>query len=135
MRIKHLNDADMLQILSVGYRMQRVLNKEYGLPPLNAAIVTLIGSYSNRASEEVLSLSVPEICALLAYSTSGKEKIYYAVKAMCVGDEALLKKQITKTTRGKKVASYSLTAKGVEIVRAAINLTKIFRHDIAQVAV
>lgn len=133
MRVRKLNDADTLEILSIGYRMQRVLNKEHSLPPLEAAIITLIGSYSNRQSEEVLSLSVPEITALLAYSKSNRENIYYATKRLCQGKEPYLRKHKEKKERGKFIATYSLAPKGVEIVRAAVSLAKVFRYEIAQV--
>jgi hypothetical protein len=130
MRVRKLNDADTLQILSVGYRMQRVMSKEYGLRPLDAAIVTLIGSYSNRPTDEILSLSVPEIITLLSYSKTNKERIYYATKELCAGNEPYLKMHKVKG----KATTYSLTAKGVDIVRKAIELSKVFRFEISQVA-
>ncbi|MBC5772624.1 hypothetical protein H8S95_01000 [Pontibacter sp. KCTC 32443] len=128
MRVRKLNDADTLEILSIGYRMQRVIYKEYSLPPLEAAIITLLGSYSNRPSEEILSLSVPEITVLLAYSKSNRVAVYYATHKLCEGESPYL------VMHKGKPNTYSLTAKGVEVVRAAISLSKEFRYEIAQVA-
>lgn len=130
MRIRKLNDADTLQILSVGYRMQRVLNKEYKLPPLEAAIITLIGSYSNRPSDEILGLSVPEIIELLSYNRTSRERIYYATKELSEGDEP----KLVKHKNSKQAATYSLTPEGVAIVKKAIELSKVFRYEISQVA-
>lgn len=130
MRIRKFTDADVLDSIAVSYRMQRVLNKQYGIPPLEASIIVLIGSYSNRPSAEILSLSVPEIVSLLAYSKTNRERIYYAAKGLIEGNEPYLKMHKEK----KKAATYSLTARGVEIVKVALDLAKLFRYECAQIA-
>lgn len=129
MRFRKFTDADVLDSIAVSYRMHRVLNKEYDLPPLEASIIVLIGSYSNRPSAEIPSLSVPEINSLLAYSKTNRERIYYATKALIEGDEPPLQMHKEKN----KAATYSLTAKGSEIVKAALNLAKLFRYECAQI--
>ncbi|MER2996153.1 hypothetical protein ABS362_01270 [Pontibacter populi] len=110
--------------------MQRVLSKEYNITPIKAAIILLLGSFATKSrSEEVAALSVPEILALLSYSKSNKMNLYYAAQELC-GDSPYLRKE----KRGR-INYYSLTAKGVALIRDCVEKAKVYRFEVSQIQV
>lgn len=130
MRLKQLGDESTLEVLALSYRLQRVLNKEFSLTPLKAAVLMLLGSFATQnRSEDVTSLSVPEILAMLSYSKSNKVQLYYAVQQMCEADTAYL----TKTKKGH-IHYFSLTARGTQLIRDAVKLAKVYRFEVSQIA-
>jgi hypothetical protein len=129
MRLKQIGDAGTLEVLALGYKMNRVLNKEYNLTPINAAILLLLGSFSNQSkTDEITKLSVPEMASLMAYSKSNRVNVYYAANRLCEGIEPYLRKE-----KVKNIIYFSLTPKGVELIRNAVKLTKVFRFEYSQV--
>jgi hypothetical protein len=131
MRLRQIGSESTLEILALSYRMQRVLNKEYSITPIKAAIILLLGSFATQSkSEEVAALSIPEILALLSYSKSNKMNLYYAAKELCEGDTSYLRKE----KRGR-INYYSLTARGVALIRDCVEKAKVYRFEVSQIQV
>jgi len=129
MRLRQIGDESTLEVLALSYRMQRVLNNEHNLPPIKSAVLLLLGSFATQnRSEEVASLSVPEILALLSYSKSNKVQLYYAVQSLCEGEKPYLRKELRKRT-----SFYTLTAQGIQLIREAVKQAKVFRFEVTQI--